>query len=409
MTSRWSRRGEPDFSVGYEVFLTEARESILLPIDVARQVRYARSQAELHATADKTTGVDVEARICSEKPRKSRKSNPADARVGQGKRAQRHCVFPRMEDLLQDKINRSFGKSSDKDVVERQERLFARLSQLGPYRRVASPASWRQAVVDLEATLPHFRAPLQSVRNALALAELTGTAPKIGPMLLLGPPGIGKTHFAHQLATLLGSPFGAVHFDQPTAGSQLRGSDKYWSNSEPGLLFNLICLGTCANPVVLLDELDKSCAASTVRDIDPLAQLHAALETETSRRLVDISVDIEFDASLVTYIATANSIARIGHPILSRMQVFEVAAPSAGEGLVFAKHIVDQTLARLRLDRQFVVDRGAMMVLACMSPRLVVRTIEQAAGECAFTGRSRISESDIWAVLGEPRQIADPH
>jgi hypothetical protein len=91
------------------------------------------------------------------------------------------------------------------------------------------------------------------------------------------------------------------------------------------------------------------------------------------------------------------------------MQVFEVAAPSAGEGLVFAKHIVDQTLARLRLDRQFVVDRGAMMVLACMSPRLVVRTIEQAAGECAFTGRSRISESDIWAVLGEPRQIADPH
>src|ERR1700704_2280910 len=97
-------------------------------------------------------------------------------------------------------------------------------------------------------------------------------------MLLLGPPGVGKTYFSHRVAQLLGAPHADIAFDQPTAGSQLRGSDKDLGNSSSGLLFNLICMGDCANPVLLLDELDKSGVTGNRWELDPLNQLHGALE-----------------------------------------------------------------------------------------------------------------------------------
>ena len=123
----------------------------------------------------------------------------------------------------------------------------------------------------------------------------------------------------HRVAELVGATSATIAFDQPTLGSGLRaqgsglrGLDKAFGNTETGLLFNLICLtGECANPAVLLEEIDKGGAGGT-GDLDPLAQLHSALEPEASRRTVDMSADlIEFDASLVTYVATAN---RATHP-----------------------------------------------------------------------------------------------
>ena len=69
-------------------------------------------------------------------------------------------------------------------------------------------------------------------------------------------------------------------------------------------------MGECANPVILLDELDKSTFDGGSDRLDPLSQLHAVLEPETSHQTLDVSVNIEFDASLVTYIATANKVGR---------------------------------------------------------------------------------------------------
>jgi ATP-dependent Lon protease len=99
-----------------------------------------------------------------------------------------------------------------------------------------------------------------------------------------------------------------IAFDQPSASSELRGSQSHWASSSTGLLFNMICMGDCANPVVVLDEMDKSCVSGGTGESDPLAPLHGALEPETARRMLDVSVHIEFDASHVTYIATANTV-----------------------------------------------------------------------------------------------------
>jgi DNA replication protein DnaC len=309
-------------------------------------------------------------------------------------------VLPRF-DGLRDKGDSSQAlRSADKDLNERQKSIREALVAKGPDRRLARPADWRESIAKLEANLPHFREPTRLLRNALALAEATQQPVRVPPMLLLGPPGVGKTHYTHQVAKLMGAPHASIAFDQPTAGSSLRGSDAFWSNSSTGLLFNMICMGDYANPVVLLDEVDKSSVGTSRFQIDPLAQLHGVLEPETARQTVDISVDIEFDASMVTYIATANSIRGMAMPILSRMEVFSIEPPSTSDAVGIARAVVSQIMERLNLVDKLHFDRKGLYVLAHLSPRLMLRTAEKAIAAAVAAGQTQVRESDLWAELG---------
>jgi ATP-dependent Lon protease len=305
-------------------------------------------------------------------------------------------VLPKLQEMAQALEDHAVERSADKDVNQKRVQVFERLLKLGPDRRVGMPKDWRQAVDEMEAALPHFRAPIRSIRNALALAEVTKTAPRIAPQLLLGPPGVGKTHFTHRVAELLGTPQGTIQFDQPSAGAQLRGSDKYWSNTEPGLLFNLVCLGDYANPVILLDEMDKACDGARTGNMNPLAQLHGALERETAKRLVDVSVEVEFDSSLVTYIGTANTHLGIGAPILSRMEVHVIQPPNRDEAIGIAAAIAQSTLKRLGLQERMCFERQALCLFAQMSPRLMARAAEKAVAAAVASGRHRIGEWELW-------------
>ena len=300
-------------------------------------------------------------------------------------------------------------RSADKDVNERVAKLRERVVEKGPDRRFALPQAWREAVDHLEASLPHFRDPIRLLRNSLALAQATKRPVRVPPMLLLGPPGIGKTYFTHRVAELMGAPHASIAFDQPTAGSTLRGSDSYWANSSTGLLFNLICLGECANPVVLLDELDKSSSGTNRHEIDPLAQLHGVLEPETARSTVDVSVDIEFDASMVTYIATANSLRGLTLPILSRLEVFSIEPPQTSEAVEIARAVVNDVLRRTNLRDTLGFDHKGLYVLAHLSPRLMLRTTEKAIAAAVAAGADRVREADLWAELGPDADGPRPH
>jgi ATP-dependent Lon protease len=311
-----------------------------------------------------------------------------------------HRVLPQLAEIAKELADtKAVERTPDKDVNERRRRTLERLVELGPDRRVALPPAWRAAVDDLEATLPHFRAPIRALRHALALAESTGTPPRIAPQLLLGPPGFGKTFFTHRVAKMFGSTHAAIQFDQPNAGSGLRGSDKHWANTESGLLFNAICLGEVANPVILLDEMDKAASGSGRLELDPLAQLHGVLERETAQRLLDVSVDVTFDASLAIYVGTANSLRGIGAPLVSRMEVFAIEPPDKWAAIDLATSIARSVLQGLGLEGRVMFNHPSLCLLSHLSPRRMTRVAEQAVAAAVAAGRQRIGEDDLWREL----------
>lgn len=128
-------------------------------------------------------------------------------------------------------------------------------------------------------------------------------------MMRFGPPGVGKTYFCEALSAILHVPMRRHPMDQAeTSSALLLGSDLSWGNTRYGLVFELLALGDHANPVVILDELDKAGWTYSFSGslTSPTSVLHSLLEPVSALRLRDISLDIGLDASLITWIATAN-------------------------------------------------------------------------------------------------------
>lgn len=311
-------------------------------------------------------------------------------------------VLPSLD--LQAYAGDSSTNTPDKDIHERRRKLAKQLHKLGPDRKLARPLNWRSECEILEDYMPNFVKPLRIVRNALAMAEATGKPVRIPPLLLLGPPGVGKTYFSQSLAEMLHAPHVTISFDQPSAGSQLRGSDKFWGNTESGVLFNRICLGTHANPVILLDEIDKATQLGSRASTDPLAQLHSVLEPQSSSKTVDISTEIEFDASQVTYIATANSLRGLTIPILSRFEVVEIDPPTRDEAVEIAQNLAQDLLKRLDLDERIRIDRKAHYVLSAMSPRLMKATLEKVVANAVYMEEKSITEAHVWREVDREDQ-----
>ncbi len=286
-------------------------------------------------------------------------------------------------------------QTTDADFNRRREMVVARLRTLGEYREVRRPTGWRVALNRLEAEMPNFSEPIRHVRAALALAEHSREPQRIPPMLLLGPPAVGKSRFARKLAELLQVPLEVIGYDRPSAGSRLRGSDSYWSNTHWGCLFEQICLGSCANPVVMLDELDKAVSGTRAHQVDPLAELHGALEPETSRHTKDESVHITFDASMTTYITTANSIFDLPSSLLSRFEVYEIPFPAPAQLLQMAKSMTLDLLTRVGMKETHAFRREAVLALSCMDPRAMQRAASVGLGEALLDGRSEVLEDDF--------------
>ena len=218
---------------------------------------------------------------------------------------------------------------------------------------------------------------------------------RLPPILLFGEPGVGKTHFTQVLAGALNTKIRRQAFDTATTDAALMGSDKHWSNTTFGIIFELICLGDCANPIVLLDEIDKVSVGSTYGYRDPLAPLHSLLEPITSSKVRDSSVGIEFNASHIFYVATANDPTRGPMSLRSRFVEFHIEPPAGAHALQVARVIATAVYDEMGLPEFKPVQPQLVKLIAHLSAREQGQVLRRAFASAIANGRTSLERLDL--------------
>ena len=248
------------------------------------------------------------------------------------------------------------------------------------------------ALEKLRLTQPHFGEVIDFVMQHQALSSRSRAALPMTPILLNGEPGLGKTHFAFELAAVIGTTCRRVAFDTPVTAATLMGSDRRWSNTQVGLLFELVCLGQYANPVIVLDELDK---ARRERDWNPLGPLHTLLEPSTAAKVRDVSADFEFDASQVIWIATSNDSRLLMGPLRSRFREFNIMRPDAAGALASSKAVLKTSFAALQLVRVAPPSKELAVALAHLTPREITQALKVAVATAIQKGKTAVDLNDL--------------
>ena len=281
-------------------------------------------------------------------------------------------------------------------------------------RQLAKPTTgWGKMVDDLAVDFSNFAGFTETIVRPHASLLARGIDHRMSPVLFVGPPAIGKTYYAQALAKALcaGRPL-FVGMAAETNSSSLAGSSTFWSNSSPGLLFERLAWndsqddGAIANPVVILDEIDKVVGGQR---FDPLSSLYSLLEVESAKTFCDQSLpDISIDASRVRFIATANDAAAIPDPLLSRMLVFNIQEPISQELQKIILEIYRGLVSRLGVNLSDVLPSALMNSALMLSPREAKIRLECAIASAISRDRNSLDETD-WPALptaaqGRPRQ-----
>ena len=279
---------------------------------------------------------------------------------------------------------------------------YTRMLEMGPDRFQVKPGGL-PAMEHLYDEMPNFNTVLDDVKRQLALCADSRDALEITPMLLLGPPGIGKTHFAREIARLLGTGLGFISMSSLTAGWVLSGASSQWKGARPGKVFETLVDGAYANPVMVVDEIDKARAEHAY---DPLGALYSLLEHDTALAFTDEFAEVAIDASQLIWVATANDERAIPEPILNRMNVFEVQAPDADAARVIALRLYQRLRTAHDWGQRFpqAPSDAVLEGLAAMAPREMRRAWMTAFGNARLAGRYAIEPTDL-PDAGGKRQV----
>jgi len=301
-----------------------------------------------------------------------------------------------------DDVEKRLGKLPPREH-ESLRATYERMLEKGPDRFQVKP-SGLPAMEHLYEELPNFHDVLHDLKRQLALCSDSQDALEITPMLLLGPPGVGKTHFAREIAQLLGTGMGFISMSSMTAGWVLSGASSQWKGARPGKVFETLVDGQYANPVMVVDEIDK---AGGEHAYDPLGSLYSLLEHDTAHGFIDEFAEVPIDASQVIWVATANDARSIPDPILNRVNVFEIDMPDEEASRKIASKLYRSIRADHAWGQRFApeLEDSVLSALSGLAPREMRRALMVAFGNAKLDGRDTLATQDLPQAGGRRQPI----
>ncbi len=277
---------------------------------------------------------------------------------------------------------------------EIQSRMAPALKNLWNPERVLQTVSERVVLSSLKQSFPQFEEVIDFYENSiLALAKLNLPF-ETPPILLQGDPGLGKTYFASELAKCLTLPFYEISLATTTSTFGLSGANLQWAEATTGFVANTLANSEIANPMILIDELDKSLVHA---QYNPMNVFYSLLESHSASRFKDEALEFELDASKIIWVATANYSNLIPSPIQSRMRVFEITQPSPEKMLLVIESIYQNIIQNKTYGKLLDQSLGGSIseILAFQSPRTIKLAIEEAAFTAIRNHRRSILTCDL--------------
>lgn len=155
------------------------------------------------------------------------------------------------------------------------------------------------------------------------------------PMILAGSPGIGKSHYAHMLADLVGLPVRMIDVGGGSAGFRISGTEAGWGSARPGIPVETVVATGVANPILVVDEIDKAGTLYSTRGVSTsiTTSMLQMLEPGTSQRFECSCYRLRFDMSRIVWIMTANDPGSIPAPLRDRSRLFVLPKLSADDAV----------------------------------------------------------------------------
>lgn len=207
-------------------------------------------------------------------------------------------------------------------------------------------ASLNEDFVRAEEILNSDHYGLEKVKERILeqLAVMMNNPGGRSPILcLVGAPGVGKTSLGQSIARSLGRPYQRVSLGGLHDEAEIRGHRRTYIGAMPGRIIDAIRRAGSSNPVLLLDEIDKT--GSDYKG-DPSSALLEVLDPEQNSHFHDNYVDVDYDLSHVLFIATANTLSTIPQPLLDRMEIIDISGYLLEEKVEIARrHLVPRVAA----------------------------------------------------------------